>query len=97
MFTVCSIVAAEIIDGCGDLDFGRRWKYALAFRIGGNFNALFGLNACAAAYANATNGVFFDTEANEILTAEKALEVARDLENQLPQLLARKGWASGSQ
>ena len=50
--------------------------------------AEFGANACGAAYAKATGGVFFDTEANEILTAEKALQSARDIEKDLPRLRA---------
>jgi hypothetical protein len=80
--------AAAIMDMCEDVDFGHRWKYALGLRFGGNLDALFGANACGAAYAKATGGVFFDTEANEILTAEKALQSARDIEKDLPRLRA---------
>jgi len=80
--------AAAIMDMCEDVDFGHRWKHALGLRFGGNLDALFGANACGAAYAKATGGVFFDTEANEILTAEKALQSARDIEKDLPRLRA---------
>src|SRR5947209_3389219 len=63
---------------------GHRWKHALGLRFGGNLDAAIGASACGAAYAMATGGVFFDTEANEILTAEKALQAARDIERDLP-------------
>src|SRR5712691_4097640 len=41
-------------ESCADIDFGRRWTQALAFRFGGDFYALWGAYAAAAAYAKAT-------------------------------------------
>jgi hypothetical protein len=75
--------AAEILDGCDDMDFGHRWTQCLAFRFGGDFYALWGANAAAAAYARATDGVVFDTEAGEVLLADKAVEMTRQLERDL--------------
>ena len=39
--------------------------------------------AAATAYARATGGVVFDGEAGEVLTPDKAAEIARDVELQL--------------
>lgn len=76
--------ANELIDDCDDIDFGRRWSQALAFRFGGDFHALWGANAAAAAYARATDGVVFDGEAGEILTPDQAVQTTRDIEKSLP-------------
>jgi hypothetical protein len=73
-------------ESCADIDFGRRWTRALAFRFGGDFFALWGAYAAAAAYAKATEGVVFDGESGEVLTPEKAVQSARDIERDLPDL-----------
>jgi hypothetical protein len=76
----------EVMDEeyCGAIDFGRPWTQALAFRFGGDFHALWGAYAAAAAYAQAAEGVVFDSESGEVLAPDKAVETARDLERNLP-------------
>ena len=81
--------ASDIIDANPDVDFGRQWKHVLAFRFGGDFHALLGAYAAAAAYARATDGVVFDGEAGEVLTPEKAVQAARDIERELPKMEER--------
>jgi hypothetical protein len=76
-------------DYCGAIDFGRPWTQALAFRFGGDFLALWGAYAAAAAYAKAADGVVFDGESGEVLSPGKALAAAREIERDLPSLLAR--------
>lgn len=76
---------SEIIENCPDIDFGRAWTQALAFRFGGDFHALWGAYAAAAAYARATGGVLFDGESGEVLPPDKAAEIARDIERDLPK------------
>ena len=50
-------------DDLADIDFGRRWTQTLAFRIGGDFLALWAaLAAATASYARATGGVVFEGE-----------------------------------
>jgi hypothetical protein len=61
----------------------------LAFRFGGDFHALWGAYAAAAAYAKATEGVVFDSESGEVLPPDKAIAAARGIERDLPNLLAR--------
>jgi hypothetical protein len=66
-----------------DVDFGHRWKYMLAFRFGGDFYALWGAFAAAAAYARATSGVVFDGESGEVMQPDQAADVARSVEPEL--------------
>ena len=66
-------------ESCADIDFGRRWTQALAFRFGGDLHALWGAYAAAAAYAKATDGILFDGESGEVLAPDSAVAVARDL------------------
>jgi hypothetical protein len=77
--------AAEMLEHLADVDLGRRWTQCLAFRFGGNFFALWGANAAAAAYARATGGVVFDSEADEVLQPDEAAALAREVERQLPE------------
>jgi hypothetical protein len=79
---------ADIIDTCDDIDFGRRWTMCLAFRFGGDFYALWGANAAAAAYARATDGVVFDSESGEVCQPDRAVELTRQLERDLE----KEGW-----
>ncbi len=58
----------------------------LAFRFGGDFLAAWGAFAAAAAYARATGGVVFDDQTGEVLTPDKAAEIARDIERDMPRL-----------
>ncbi len=74
----------DIIDTYEDIDFGRGWSRTLAFRIGGDFHALWGAYAAATAYARATDGVVFDSEAGEIFSPEQAAKTVRDIERSLP-------------
>jgi hypothetical protein len=69
-----------------DVDFGHRWTQMLAFRFGGDFLALWGAFVAAAAYARVTGGVVFDGESGEVLTPDKAAEIAREVERDLPKL-----------
>src|SRR5262249_4092148 len=79
---------AELLDQeeLADVDFGHRWTQMLAFRVGGDFLAFWGAFAAAAAYARATDGVVFDGESGEVLTPDKAAEIARHVERDLPKL-----------
>jgi hypothetical protein len=75
---------ADIFNNCDDIDFGHRWSKVLAFRFGGDFHALWGAYAAAAAYARATGGVVFDSEAGEVFSPDQAAQAARDIERDLP-------------
>lgn len=78
--------ADEIMREMPGVNFGREWKYALAFRWGGNLNQVPAVWMAAAAYAKATNGVIFDEEQGKIRTAAEARTVVQDIERELPQI-----------
>jgi hypothetical protein len=91
--------AADLIDGYRNIDFRRRWTQALAFRVGADFDALWGALAAAAAYARATDGIVFDPVAGEVLPPAKAVESARQVERDLLRVQEaieeiRKQWKS---
>jgi hypothetical protein len=83
---------ADLLDmeELADVDFGHRWTQMLAFRFGGDIRALWGAFAAAAAYARATDGVVFDGESGEVLTPDRAAEIARDIEQEMPAFDAMK-------
>jgi hypothetical protein len=78
--------AHELMDECPEIDFRRRWTYALAFRWGADLNACQGANMAATAYAQATDGVVFDPEAGTILNPADAAARVREMERLLPSI-----------
>ena len=74
---------ADIMDAFQGIDLGRSWTYVLAFRFGGDWHALWGASAAAAAYARATGGVVLDGESGELLDPDSAAAQARDCERHL--------------
>ncbi|MBI1202191.1 MAG: hypothetical protein GC182_06735 [Rhodopseudomonas sp.] len=76
----------DIFATYSDKDFGRRWRYALAFRWGADLRACIGAYMAAAAYAAATQGVVFDCEQGKILSSQQAADVARDMDRQMPEI-----------
>jgi hypothetical protein len=76
--------AGEMIDSYSDIDFGRRWTCALGLRIGGDYDELRAAFMAATAYARATGGVVWDGESGEVMSPDRAAEVARDIDAQAP-------------
>jgi hypothetical protein len=77
--------AGELIDSYPDVDFGRRWAYALGLRIVGDYDELRAAFMAAAAYARATGGVVWDGESGEVMSPDRAAEVTRDIEDHAPK------------
>lgn len=69
----------DVIDGSPNIRFGRRWKYALAFRWGGDIDAGVAAYAAAASYAKATDGVILDCEEGQIISPQRALEISNEI------------------
>jgi len=78
----------ELTAGYPDIDFGHRWSYALALRWGADLNACQGANMAACAYARATDGVVFETEAGVIMNPDEAAAHVRETERLLPSVEA---------
>ena len=62
-----------------ELDWDGGWTHVLAFRWGGDFKEAASAYLAASAYARATNGVIYDSEAGEIYTPEQAKPIAQGL------------------
>jgi hypothetical protein len=83
--------AQEMMESYGPAKFDRKWKYAFVFIWGGlNVNNGPGSWMAATAYARATSGVIYDEEDSKLYSPAAALDVARDLEQFLPELRERR-------
>jgi hypothetical protein len=82
--------ARELMAGCAGVDFGRPWKHALSFRWGGDLAECLAAYMAAAAYAESTDGVLFDAEEGQILSPQKAVETAREMERYLRAIEAER-------
>src|SRR4029079_16847699 len=71
-----------------NVDFKRKWKTALAFRWGGDFNAGLAAYIAATAYARATAGVVCDCQEGKVFTAAQCRGVAEKIERDLPAVKA---------
>jgi len=71
--------ARELMTETPDVDFGRVWTYALAFRWGGDVYAGASSYAAAAAYAAATGGVVFDCQEGKLISFQQAVATSREL------------------
>jgi hypothetical protein len=80
--------ADELIAACPDIDFGRRWSYVLALRWGADLSACHAAGMAACAYARATDGVVFETEAGVIMSPAEAAAHVRETEKLLPSVEA---------
>jgi len=69
--------AAQFMREMSTVDFGRVWKYVLAFRWRANFTELRAAWIAGSAYARATEGVVFDDQEGKVRNAAEAVETAR--------------------
>jgi hypothetical protein len=80
--------AAELIAEYSDIDFGRQWKHALAFRWGSNVHDGIAAYLAASAYARAAGGVVLDCEQGRLVSPERVADIAADLERSVPMIEA---------
>jgi len=80
--------AAALMADYADINLGRRWKYALAFRWGADLHACVAAYIAGAAYSQATRGVVLDCEQGKIISSQQATEVARDIDKKMPEIEA---------
>lgn len=71
--------ARELMAEMPEVDFGRAWTCALAFRWGADVYAGASAFAAASAYATATDRVILDCEKAKLISAERAIEISREL------------------
>ena len=80
--------ASEYMAESPNVDYGRRWKYALAFRWGADAYAGAAAYLAGSAYAQATGGVLLDCEQGKIISAKRAAKIGFDLERSIPMIEA---------
>ncbi len=80
--------ASGLIAKSPDINFGHRWKYALALRWGADISAAVAAYMAAAAYSRATEGVVFDCEEGKIISPGRTRDIALDIERQVPDIEA---------
>jgi hypothetical protein len=68
------------------INFGHAWKYGMAFIWGADIDELQAVWMAAAAYARATEGVVFDEQEGKVLGPEEAIQVVRDIEQNMPNV-----------
>ena len=76
--------ADALINGDSEINFGRRWKFALGFRFVGDFTELRAAWMAATAYARATAGVVYDPQEGRLYSAPEALQAVRQIERDWP-------------
>jgi hypothetical protein len=76
--------AIQLMNESSIVDFGHRWKHAIAFRWGGDLDACLGAYMAATAYAGATDGVVLDCQEGKLLTPQQARENVNRMERDLP-------------
>jgi hypothetical protein len=78
--------ADAVMSECPGVQFGHDWRYALSFRWPG-LNALHETIAvfiASAAYGKATGGIVLDRGAATLFSPQRAAEIAREFEADLP-------------
>jgi hypothetical protein len=79
---------SELKNAYRHVNFGRNWRYAVAFTWSSDFAEEIAAWMAATAYARATNGVIFDEQEGKTFTPEESLKIARDIEHRRPGLEA---------
>lgn len=81
--------AADLTETSDDVDFGGPWACILEFNYVG-FANIAGVTIAAAAYAKATDGVFYEGESGELFGAEAAVAFARKTEAEIRDSLTKQ-------
>jgi hypothetical protein len=80
--------AAAVMAADLEFDFGRPWRYALAFRFIGDFTELRAAWMAATAYASSTAGVLYDPQEARLYTAAEAVQAVHKIERDWPSFAA---------
>lgn len=68
------------------VSFGRDWKFVVAFTWSSDLAQGIASWMAATAYAGATGGIVFDEQEGKLLTPDKSLQIARDMEQSRPEV-----------
>ncbi len=78
----------ELKDAYKHVNFGRNWKYAIAFTWSFDFVEEIATWMAATAYARATNGVIFDEQEGKSFSPEESKKIAREIKQRRPKMEA---------
>jgi hypothetical protein len=78
----------ELKDTYKHVNFGRDWKYVVAFTWSSDFAEGIASWMATTAYARATEGIIFDEQEGRLFTPAESLEIACDMERDRPELEA---------
>src|SRR5580692_8330919 len=78
----------ELRDTCKHVNFGRDWKYVIAFTWSSDFAEEIASWMAATAYARATGGIIFDEQEGKLFTPAESLEITWGIERRRPELEA---------
>jgi hypothetical protein len=71
-----------------NVNFGRDWRYVIAFTWSSDFDEELAAWMAATAYARATRGIIFDEHEGKLLTPEESVQITREIEGRQPELKA---------
>lgn len=67
-------------------DIPAQWVHALALRMTGRTSEVVSAYMAASAYARGTGGAVFDCEEGKVISAQRAAEIAREIEIMAPRI-----------
>jgi hypothetical protein len=88
MIEYSAVDFSELKQTYGNVDFGREWRYVIAFIWSSDFDEELAAWMAATAYARASGGIVFDEHEGKLLTPEESIQVTREIEKRQPQLKA---------
>lgn len=79
---------SELKDAYRHVNFGRNWRYAVAFTWSSDFAEEIAAWMAATAYASATDGVIFDEQEGKLFTPDESRQITCGIEERRPELEA---------
>jgi hypothetical protein len=76
----------ELKDTYKSVNFGRDWKYTIAFTWSSDFAEEIAAWMAATGYARAVDGVIFNEQEGKLFTPSEAAQIVRDIEQRQPDM-----------
>ena len=79
---------SELEETYRNVNFGRVWKYVIAFIWSSDLDEELAAWMAATAYARATGGIIFDEQEGKLLAPEESLQNTHEIERRQPEMAA---------
>lgn len=86
MIEYSAVDFSELKQTYGNVNFGREWRYVIAFIWSSDFDEELAAWMAATAYARASGGIVFDEHEGKLHTPEESVQIAREIERRQPEL-----------